>query len=298
MADNRRNEKAAAEALSGCGRTLRRSKRKTVKLNEDTNLANSGNTPIISRAVGELRDIYSVLWSDLRFMRRHRIRTIATSLVNPFLYLIAFGYGLGRGISFEGVSYLAFVIPGILALTSMTNSFTGAASKLNVDRIFHKSFDELLMSPISLFAIAVGKSLIGVIRGMISATAILIVGVVISPDITVTPVFVFMLICSCFVFSFLGVFVAVTAKTHQDMNTFNALVLLPMTFLSGTFFSLNELPEFLKTALYCLPLTHSSSCLRATALSQPFPYLSFFTLLGFGVFFFACCMVALKRTNT
>jgi len=243
------------------------------------------------------RDIYSVLWVDLRFLRRHWLRTLVTSLVNPILYLVAFGYGLGSGISFGGVSYLAFVMPGIIALTAMSSSYGGAGLKLHVDRLFYKCFDEYLMSPISLFSLAIGKTLIGVVRGLISTVAILIVGVLISPMLIVSPLFVLVLVSSCFVFSFLGVLVGLWAKSHQDMGTFNTLVILPMTFLSGTFFSLSQLPEAVKVVLYFLPLTHSSECLRAAALGQPFPWLSLLALLGFGFVFFAGCMVALKRAS-
>jgi ABC-type polysaccharide/polyol phosphate export permease len=59
------------------------------------------------------------------------------------------------------------------------------------------------------------------------------------------------------------------------MNTFSSLLLLPMTFLAGTFFSLSQVPGPLKLGLYALPLTHSSLCLRAAALDQPFPWTSF-----------------------
>jgi len=183
-----------------------------------------------------LRDIYSVLWVDLRFLRRHWLRTLATSLVNPILYLVAFGYGLGGGISFDGYSYLAFVMPGIIALTAMSSSYGGAGLKLHVDRLFYRCFDEYLMSPISLFSLAVGKALIGVVRGLISTVAISVVGVLISPTLIVSPLFMLVLVSSCFVFSFLGVLIGMCAKSHQDMTTFSTLVILPMTFLSGTFF--------------------------------------------------------------
>ena len=244
-----------------------------------------------------LRDIHSVLWVDLRFLRRHWLRTLATSLVNPVLYLVAFGYGLGGGISFDGYSYLAFVMPGIIALTAMSSSYGGAGLKLHVDRLFYRCFDEYLMSPISLFSLAVGKTLIGVVRGLISTVAILAVGVIISPTLIVSPLFVLVLVSSCFVFSFLGVLIGMWAKSHQDMTTFNTLVILPMSFLSGTFFSLNQLPEAVKAVLYLLPLTHSSECLRAAALGQAFPWLSFVALLGFGFLFFAGSMWALKRAS-
>jgi len=244
-----------------------------------------------------LRDIYSVLWVDLRFLRRHWLRTLATSLVNPVLYLVAFGYGLGGGISFDGYNYLSFVMPGIIALTSMSSSYNGAGLKLHVDRLFYRCFDEYLMSPISLFSLAIGKTLIGVVRGLISTVAILAVGIIITPTLMVTPLFMLVLVMSCFVFSFLGVLIGMWAKSHQDMTTFGTLVILPMTFLSGTFFSLSQLPEAVKAVLYLLPLTHSSECLRAAALGQAFPWLSFVALLGFGVLFLAGSMWLLKRAS-
>ncbi len=61
-----------------------------------------------------LKDIYSILWVDLRNLSHHWRSTVATSLIQPVLYLLAFGYGLGRGVTVDGVSYLAFVIPGIV----------------------------------------------------------------------------------------------------------------------------------------------------------------------------------------
>lgn len=244
-----------------------------------------------------IKDIYSVLWVDLRVLRRHWLRTLATSLVNPLLYLVAFGYGLGSGISFDGYSYLEFVIPGIIALTAMTVSFAGAGQKLNVDRLFFKSFDECLMSPISLYSLIIGKALIGVVRGLISSIAFLLVGFAISPSLEINILFIVVLVLSCFVFAFFGVLMAFLAKSHQDMSTFSSLVLLPMTFLSGTFFSLSQIPAVLEVILYLLPLTHSSQCLRAATLGQPFPWISLGALLGFGVLFFAASMTALKRVS-
>jgi len=245
--------------------------------------------------VTALQDIYSVLWVDLRFLRRNWLRTLATTLVAPVLYLLAFGYGLGRGVTVEGYNYLEFVIPGIVALTAMTSSFNGAGMKLHVDRLFYKCFDECLMSPISLYSIIIGKTLIGVVRGLISSTALLAACLIFSPLPLVNPLFLLVLVTSCFVFSFLGVLVALIAKSHQDMNVFMSLVVLPMTFLSGTFFSLAQLPEPLRVALSLLPLTHSSQSLRAAALGQPFPWWSLAVLIGFGFAFFCGSLIILRR---
>jgi ABC-2 type transport system permease protein len=109
--------------------------------------------------------------------------------------------------------------------------------------------------------------------------------------------FVLVLVVTCFVFSFLGVIVALVAKSHQDMSVFMSLVILPMSFLSGTFFSLSQLPEALQVVLSFSPLTHTSLCLRASALGQPFPWFSLVVLLGFGIFFFSLCFVVLRRAS-
>jgi len=244
-----------------------------------------------------LSDVYSVLWVDLRNMRRHWKSTIATSLMLPLLYLVAFGYGLGRDLNVDGVSYLAFVIPGIVSLTAFSTSFNGAASKLQVDKFFYKSFDELLMSPVSLKSIVIGKALIGVIRGLISSLVVLAVGLLLAPTLAVSPLFFAVLPFSCFVFGLFGVLVALVINSHQGMSTFSTLVILPMTFLCGTFFSLNQLPDVAKAALYFLPLTHSSEMLRSTVLGQAFPWLSFVGLSAFGVVFFVSCMIALKKSS-
>ena len=242
-----------------------------------------------------LQDISTVVWVDLRFLRRNIGKTMALTLIAPILYLLAFGYGLGRGTIIEGYSYLDFVVPGIIALTAMTTAFNTSGLKLHVDRLFYKCFDETLMSPVSAFSIIVGKSLIGVLRGLLSSAAILAVALLFSPMPAMNLLFPLTLILTCFVFSFLGVIVALLAKTHQDMTLFMSLVILPMSFLSGTFFSLSDVPAALSIALNISPLTHACMCLRASALGQPYPWLSFLVLIAFGAVFFALCFVALKK---
>jgi ABC-type multidrug transport system permease subunit len=235
---------------------------------------------------------------DLKFLSRNWHTTLATTLISPVLYLLAFGYGLGQGVTIDGFGYLEFVIPGIVALTAMTTSFNAAGMKLHVDRLFYKCFDEALMSPVSSFSIIVGKTLIGVVRGLISTAALLAACYLFSPLHAVSTMFWVTLIVTCFTFSFLGVLVALISRSHQDMSVFMSLVILPMAFLSGTFFSLDQVPQMLQIALSFSPLTHSSLCLRASALGQAFPWLSFGLLLVFGALFFGLCFLYLRRAST
>ncbi|MFB3764483.1 MAG: ABC transporter permease [Methanotrichaceae archaeon] len=242
-------------------------------------------------------DAYSILWSDLAALKRRWPRYLITTLVSPLLYLVAFGWGLGRGINLNGTSYLEFVIPGIIALTAMTTSFNGAGTRLNVDRLYFKSFDECLMAPIGLSSLLMGKAMIGVVRGLLSSAAFLIVAFLIAPHIHIGPLFLLCLLLTCLTFAFLGVLAALLARSHEDMATFGSLILMPMTFLGGTFFSLSQVPVGLKYALYLLPLTHASLFLRASMQNQPLPWNSFFVLMAFFIAFLIGGRIVLKRIS-
>lgn len=243
-----------------------------------------------------LKDASSVWWADYRILRHLWQRFVITSLMSPILYLLAFGFGLGRDMTVEGTDYLEFVIPGIIALTAMNISFNATGGKLNIDRLYNKSFDEILMTPISPLSMVLGKSLIGVLRGLIISLCFLIIGWLIS-SVTVTPLFFIVLAVSCALFSFMGFMCAMLAKTHADMATFSSMILTPMTFLGGTFFSLEQVPQALEVVLNLLPLTHSSACLRAEALGTDFPWLSFLVLMGFTSVLAVLCIRAVRRSS-
>jgi ABC-2 type transport system permease protein len=216
--------------------------------------------------------------------------------MGPLLYMVAFGYGLGRGMTMEGVSYIEFVIPGIMALTAMNTSYNGAGMKLNIDRLYNRSFDEFLMAPIGHIPLLLGKSLIGIMRGLIVAVIFMLIGFGITGmNISVTLLLV--LILECVVFAQMGVLAALLARKHQDMATFTSVVVMPMSFLGGTFFSLANLPVWLQGLISVLPLTHAAQCLRAEALNNPFPWLSLGILFAFGLVFFVGSITALRRYN-
>lgn len=174
---------------------------------------------------------------------------------------MAFGWGLGRGMSVNGTSYLQFVVPGIIALTAMTASFNGAGTRLNVDRLYFHSFDECLMAPISLLSLLLGKALIWVIRGLVISIAFIAASLLLAPGFHVGPLFLMELLLTCLLFSFLGVLTALLARSHQDLATFSSLILLPMTFLGGTFFSLTQVPWGSMLAITFFLMVFSLGCM-------------------------------------
>lgn len=238
-----------------------------------------------------LHEIYYVAWGDFRYMRHTFKNILISSLVTPILYLLAFGYGINGGaVTVEGVTvpYLDFVIPGIIALTTLSASFSATSARLNVQRLYYRCFDEMMMCPLSCSAIVIGKALIGVVRGVLSAGLMFIIGYVLEPSfLHLTPLFIISLLVACFTFSFLGVSAALIAKSHASMATFSSLVITPMTFLCGTFFSVANLPVWAQGALYVLPLTEASVCIRSATLDiYAFPYWALGVLCMFMIAFF------------
>ncbi len=227
-----------------------------------------------------------VAYGDLRFMRRNLIPIIISSMIAPVLYLIAFGYGMRVGSSEGGVDYIAYVIPGIMAITSMTAGFASTSQKILIQRLFHSSFDELVLCPMHITSIVLGKSVIGTIRGLIGSTLMLVLGLMLTDDIHLSIQLILCMLLCCLTFAMLGVMAGLIARSSQTLNMISNLIILPMTFMCGTLFSVDALPEPVSAILWTLPLTHASELLRSTALEWSFPWISLAVMMIYFVGFF------------
>ncbi len=233
--------------------------------------------------IESVKEIANIAWGDIRFLRHTIVSVLIMSLMSPLLYLLAFGYGLGQGQTMEGVSYIAFIIPGIVALTALSASFSSTSARMNVQRLYYRNFDEMMLCPLKFSSIAIGKAMLGIIRGLLSCAIIYILGLLLASDLQFNAEFLITLLVSCFTFSMLGETAALLAKSHQSMSTFSSLVILPMTFLCGTFFSVSSMPEWFQGVLYILPLTYSSTLMRESALGWDYSWPFLIILIAFAI---------------
>ncbi len=210
-------------------------------------------------------NFYPVFWKEMLLIRKKPWRFLASSLVMPVLYLVTFGWGLGRGMIVSGGRYLDFVLPGILALSAMNNSFSPVSTSLNISKLYTKTLEEVLVSPVSHWDIALGRTLTGLVRGVFSSLMILLVGMISGGRLQLSASFFFVLVLTAFCFGAAGVAAAMIAQTHEDMANFNSFFIIPMSFLAGTFFSPDRLPEPFKSLILVYPLTHASLLLRTLA---------------------------------
>lgn len=230
---------------------------------------------------------FRVALADLYYLKRNFLVVLITILVLPFLYFISFAYGLGSTVdNTDGVTYIAFVIPGIVSLSTLSSCFSTTANKIMLQRRFYSSFDEVTLCPVSSASIVLGKTVLGVIRGLLCSMILMTLGILMTDDFSITPMLLFTVFVSCLTYSLLGVMAGFMVKGPPTFNLFNSLVILPMTFLCGTVFSVSMMPDILQRIIWFLPLTHTTECIRSTALGWDFPYLSLLIVLIYGTVFF------------
>lgn len=245
-----------------------------------------------------LKESYRVSWADLCFIKHNIASILVSTLISPILYIVAFGYGLGSNATVDDISYISYVIPGIVAMSTVSSCFSTTANKVFIQRRFHDSFSELLMAPVSRAALVMGKSIVGVVKGIMSATILTVIGLILSDDMNVTVAYVMMILLSCFLFSFMGILAGLLANSHPQINLFSSLFILPMTFLCGTVFSLDATPDWFQYVVAVLPLTYVSETIRASSLGWGVDPLSVLVVVAFAVAMFLISWSMLVKGST
>ena len=236
-----------------------------------------------------LDGVRAVLYREIQVMRTRIRRSIVASLVSPALFLVAFGYGLGRGQSFSGVAYLEFLFPGLLAMTTV-NACYGIGTDINIARFYFRVFDEYLIAPVPRWHLPVGEMLYGILRGMIPVAIFFLYAGLARLDIAASPLFLVVLVLHMGIFSLLGFIVALAVRNHGDQSSIATFLITPMIFLSGVFFPVEKAPLALQYVVSVFPLFHSVSLLRATLCGTPVVWMQFCVLIAF---FVACLAIAI-----
>ncbi|CVK18317.1 ABC transporter permease [Sporomusa sphaeroides] len=244
-----------------------------------------------------LTDIATVFWRDWIVLQRRLGTFIFSRMITPVLYLVAFGWGVGRSVQVSQGNYLDFIVPGILALNSMNISFNSVASPLNMSRLYHKTLEEYLVAPISSLAFILGKVLSGTLRGIISSLIIVVLAYLFGAKFQLNLLFWLVILLNCLVFSALGFVAAMLINSHEDMGNFSTYVLLPMSFLCATFFRIDKLPAFVQWVLELLPLTHASHALRAIGSGGEPAAVSWLVMLGYIVVLLAISVWTMEKVR-
>ncbi len=244
-----------------------------------------------------MNGVRAVLYRELRIYARRWTKHLASYMMSPFLFLLVFGWGVGRHVEMEGMTYLAFMLPGLATMSSMTQSYS-MASEINIARFYWRVFEEFQMAPVPPWQLALGEVLYGMMRGLAAAAAVYLIGLLFGTPLLVGPLAASLYLLHVFTFSAAAVVAAMVVRTHADQGHINTFFIVPMSFLCGTFFPLDRLPAWAEAAAMCLPLTHSNLAIRAAIHNQPVPLTSVLALAGFGVVFFGLAVRCVRQART
>ena len=241
-----------------------------------------------------LDGVRAVLYREVQVMRTRIRRSILASMVSPALFLVAFGYGLGRGQSFSGVEYLDFLFPGLLAMSTV-NACYGIGTDINIARFYFRVFDEYLIAPVPRWHLPVGEMLYGMLKGMIPVVIFFVYAGLAGLGIQITPLFCVVLFLHMGIFSLFGFIVALAVRNHGDQSSISTFLITPMIFLSGVFFPVEKAPLLLQYIVSVFPLYHSVSLMRGTLCGTGVVWLQ----LGILVAFFAASLaLAIRLADT
>ena len=232
--------------------------------------------------------IITILWEKWREFRRDFYKITLAAMIAPLMYLVVFGMGIKTVTN--GQPYLNFLIPGVVALTTMNGSFNAIAQNLIVQRLYEKAFDQVMISPTPLWQFIVGQIIGGSLRGLYAGIVILVLTIPIGTGLVFNGYSFLIMFLNGAVFSTIGVVVSFYARNHTDVPRFSNYIIMPMAYLCNTFFSTEQMPHGLREVIGALPLSQTSAMLRSIAAGEGCGYTGILILgiylLVFGVLAF------------
>lgn len=220
----------------------------------------------------------------LRFMRVWT-QTLIPPLLTSLLYVVVFGVALGARIKeIEGVPYLQYILPGIAMMSLITGSYMNTSTSV-FDAKRERYIDDVLISPMSDLQIALAYTLGGTLRGTIVGTGVFLVGMPFA-GVSVAHPFLLALIgvVVSFTFAAFGVIIGVISSRIDHVTFMTNVIIQPLTFLGGVFYSVKMLPDALRTATLFNPIFHTVDAARYATLQisdlNPYPTVGIVFLLA------------------
>jgi lipooligosaccharide transport system permease protein len=197
--------------------------------------------------------------------------SLTTNVVNPIIFLFAFGFGLGAVVDrMAGLAYLAFLVPGMMAYSAMfAASFEttiGSYSRLD----FQKTWDATLATPVTLLELLLGEAFWATCKAMLSTICVLLVGALwggvgsFAGALASLPV----IFVAGFAFATCGLAATAYARSWEFFSYFFTFWVTPMFVFSGVFFGVDRFPDYIEPLAWLLPMTHVIEVVRPLVAGQ------------------------------
>lgn len=219
------------------------------------------------------------------FFRKTFLVSVFWTVLEPTMYLMAIGFGLGRFVEqIENLTFIEFYYPGLLASTAMMISYFESTYPNYTKLVYQKTFSTMLLTPLNPNQILFGEILWGATKGFIGVCGVMLVSLffgLFKVQILMTLPILFLL---CLVFSAFGMIMTSTARNYDSFIFSTSGLIIPMSLISGTYFSIQNAPVFVQGLAQLLPLTHAVTLTR-TLLYRKFESADYISVLVLVVYF-------------
>lgn len=212
---------------------------------------------------GKLIAYLAIVTREVRRFMRIWVQTVLPSAITTALYFVIFGNLIGPRIGeMGGFNYMEFIIPGLIMMAVITNSYGNVVSSFYGSK-FQRHIEEMLISPTPNYVILLGFVSGGVARGLTVGVVVTIVSLLFHPlNIHSIPVMLSMILLTSILFSLAGLINGVFANSFDDISIVPTFVLTPLTYLGGIFYSISLLPEFWQTVSLGNPILYMVNAFR------------------------------------
>lgn len=207
--------------------------------------------------------LQTIVIKEVRRFARIWVQTVLPPMVSMALYFVIFGTLIGSRIGeVDGVGYIEFLVPGLILMSVITNSYANVVSSFFGAK-FQRHVEELLVSPAPCWLIVSGFVMGGVVRGLSVGVAVTFVAMFFA-DFGIENVVVVasIVLLTSVVFSIAGFINAVFAETFDDISIIPNFILTPLTYLGGVFYSVSMLPAFWEKVSLFNPVLYMVNAFR------------------------------------
>lgn len=207
--------------------------------------------------------LQTLIIKEIRRILRIWPQTLMPPAITMSLYFIIFGKMIGARVGeMGGVPYMQFIVPGLIMMAVITNSYSNVVSSFFATK-FHGNIEEMLVSPISKHTILLGFIVGGLFRGLaIGAIVTLLALFFTKLSLVHAFVTIFTIVMTSALFSLGGMINAIFARSFDDISIVPSFVLTPLTYLGGVFYSLNDLPSFWQQVSLLNPIVYMVNAFR------------------------------------
>ena len=242
--------------------------------------------------------LQSILIKECTRFLRIWVQTLVPPAITMTLYFVIFGNLIGSRIGeMGGFSYMEFIVPGLIMMSVITNSYANVASSFYSGK-FQRNIEEMLVAPVPNYVIVLGYIGGGMLRGLLVGTIVTLVSTLFV-DIHIHNFWVLLLtvMLTSMVFSLAGLINAIFANSFDDISIIPTFVLTPLTYLGGVFYSLTLLPEFWQDVSKINPIVYMVNAFRYGFLgvSDVSLTLSLTMIISFVSLFFALTMYLINK---